>query len=64
MKRQVDKLESKRLRYLAKQLNFLQPGGAANEQETRLLLFREKLAKAEGDIAAGRFIAVQELRRA
>jgi hypothetical protein len=63
VKRQIDGLDANRLRYAANMLTLLGGNQANDDPDGRIARFRAKLAKAERDIAAGRSIAVEKLRR-
>jgi hypothetical protein len=56
-------LDAGRLRYAANFLSLLGRKEANEDFDLRIARFRSRLAKAERDIAAGRFIPVAKLRR-
>ncbi len=63
MKKQIDALNPDRLRYAASLLALLNSDEADNTENARLARFRATVAKAERDLAAGRFVPVEKLRR-
>jgi hypothetical protein len=63
IKKQIDDLDEGRLRYAANLLSLLGRSEADDDPGARMARFRARLAKAERDIAAGRFIPFEKLRR-
>jgi hypothetical protein len=63
MKKQIDALDADRLRYAASMLALLKSDEAGNGENAKLARFRAMVAKAERDVAAGRFVALEKLRR-
>lgn len=63
MKKQIDAMAPARLRYAANLLSLLEKNERDHGRDAMIARFRAKLAKAERDIAAGRFVPVEKLRR-
>ncbi|MGD0387616.1 MAG: hypothetical protein ABSC42_01565 [Tepidisphaeraceae bacterium] len=63
IKKQIDGLDGGRLRYAANLLSLLGRSETDDDSGTRIARFRATLAKAERDIAAGRFVPFEKLRR-
>ncbi len=62
IKKQIDDLDPDRLRYAADLLALLQPANGGRG-DAGIARFRSRLGKAERDIAAGRFVSAEKLRR-
>lgn len=61
IKKQLDTLQSERLQSVADYVSFLHR--KPTSKEMKLARFRASLAKAEKDLAEGRFVSWEELRR-
>jgi hypothetical protein len=63
VKKQVERLPADRLQSAADYLLFLQHGDVGHASNGKLSEFRARIQKAERDIAAGRTVPVERLRR-